>query len=72
MILERSEVAAARLPVTVVETGIEGVQAEVGVAGAIVEKSGVENVLGRDVVLQAEEIVAGPFFRSVGTGGLVL
>ena len=31
-----------------------------------------ENVLGSDVVLEAEEIVAGPVFRGVGAGGLLI
>src|SRR5580693_7378515 len=51
--------------------GIEGVEADVGVASAIVEKRGVKDVFGRDVVLEAEKIVAGPVFPSVGAGGLL-
>ena len=51
--------------------GIEGVEADVGVAGAIVEKRGVEDVFGRDVELEAEKIIAGPVFPSVGAGGLL-
>jgi len=45
--------------------GIESVEADVGVVGAIVEVGGVENVLGSDVVLEAEKIVAGPVFPGV-------
>ena len=46
--------------------GIESVEADVGFVGAIVEVGGVQNVLGRDVVLEAKEIVAGPVFPGVG------
>ncbi len=46
--------------------GIERVEADVGVAGAIVEEAGVENVLGGDVELETEEIVARPIFPGVG------
>jgi hypothetical protein len=51
--------------------GVEGVEADVGVAGAIVEKRGVKDVLGRDVVFEAQKIVAGPVFPGVGAGGLL-
>ena len=49
--------------------GVERVEADVGFVGAIVEVGGVENVLGRDVVLEAQEIVAGPVFPGVGACG---
>src|ERR1700676_73559 len=49
--------------------GIEGVEADVCVVGAVIEKAGVENVLGGDVVLEAEESVCRPVFPSVGAGG---
>ena len=69
MVFERGEVA----PLVAGDGGgdrIESIEAEVGAARDVVEKAGVENVLGRDVVLEAEEIVTGPFFPSVGAGGL--
>ena len=50
--------------------GVESIQAEVGAACDVIEKTGVENVLGSDVVLETEEIVSCPFFPSVGAGGL--
>src|ERR1700676_2072598 len=40
--------------------GIEGVEADVCVVGAVVEKGCVENVFGSDVVLETEEIVCRP------------
>ena len=49
--------------------GIDGVEAEVGAVGAVVEKAGVENVPVREIVLQAEEIVARPLFGNVGVRG---
>src|SRR5262249_52002601 len=45
---------------------VEGVQAQVIVGGAIVEQTCVQDVLGREVVLQAEKVVSCPFFESVG------
>lgn len=51
--------------------GVERVEAEIAVAGAVVKEGGVEDVLGRDVVLEAKQIVASPFLRSVGAGGLL-
>jgi hypothetical protein len=41
---------------------IEGVEADVCVVGAVIEEGGMENVFGRDVVLEAEEVVACPVF----------
>jgi hypothetical protein len=48
---------------------IEGVESDVCVVGAVIEEAGMENVSGRDVVLEAEEIVACPVFPSVSAGG---
>jgi len=69
LIFERGEVAV----LVAGDSGgnrVESIEAEVGTARNVVEKTGVENMLGRDVVLEAEEIVAGPLFPSVGAGGL--
>src|SRR5579872_3500636 len=49
--------------------GIEDVEAEVSAVGTIVEVGGMEDVLGRDVVLEAEEIVTAPIFPGVGAVG---
>src|SRR6266850_1198869 len=50
---------------------IERVETEIGVVGAVVEEAGVNDVPRCEVVLQANEIVVGPLFRSVGTRGLL-
>lgn len=50
---------------------VEGVEAEIGDAGVVVEKAGVENVLGSEIVLEAEKIVASPLLPSVSAGGLL-
>ena len=52
--------------------GVDSVETVVGVAGAVVEESGVEDVLGGDVVLEAKEIVASPGFARVCAGGLLI
>src|SRR5580692_1867852 len=52
--------------------GVDAVEAIVGGASAVVEEGGVEDVLGSDVVLEAEEIVAGPGFPGVGAGRLLI
>ena len=52
--------------------GVDAVETVVGVAGAVVEEGGVEDVLGSDVVLEAEEIVASPGFARVCARGLLI
>ena len=47
--------------------GIESVEADVGIVGLVVEESGVEDVLGGEIILETKEIVAGPIFRGVGS-----
>ena len=69
LVFERGEVAP---PVAGDGGGdrVESIEAEIGAARDVVEKAGVEDVLGSDVVLETEEIVTCPFFPSVGAGGL--
>ncbi len=71
MIFQRDE-SAALLDGDGGGLGIDGVQAEVGVVGAVVEKAGVENVPRREIVLHAEKIVACPLFGSVGVRGQLI
>lgn len=71
LILERGEVAAL-VAGDGGGDGIESVETEIGAVREVVQEAGVENVLGRDVVLQAEKIVAGPVLPGVGAGGLLL
>ena len=67
-----------RAEVTVLVAGdgggdrIESIEAEVGAARDVVEKTGVENMLGRDVELETKKIVSGPFFPSVSARRLAL
>ncbi len=51
---------------------IERVQTKIGIVGAIVKKTRVQNVLWRDVVLQPQKIVAGPLLIGVRAPRLLL
>src|SRR5258708_6040734 len=70
LVFKRDE-CAAPLCVDRSRLRIERVQAQVRVPRAVIEEAGVEDVLWCHVVLQAKQVVASPFFPSVGAGGLL-